>query len=82
LKEHDEQKPLKPKGENQLKKLLTEAELSEFLNISKSTLHKLREEGDIPFQLIGTCIRYHIDDVEKWLKTNSHNEPTERKVEE
>lgn len=64
------------------KSLITEAELSEFLNISKSTLHKLREEGEIPYRLISTCIRYDIDEVEKWLQANSHNEPTERKIEE
>lgn len=55
-------------------KMITESELADWLSISKSTLHKLREEGSIPFQLIGSCIRYSTEEIEKWLKTQSFNQ--------
>lgn len=57
--------------------LITEAELATWLNISKSTLHKLREEGELPFRLIGTCIRYSPPEIEAWLANKSVN-TTER----
>jgi excisionase family DNA binding protein len=54
-------------------KYLTEAELAKILKVSKSTLYKLREDGSLPFQMIGTCIRYAKPDVEKWLESNRFN---------
>ena len=61
---------------------ITESELAKRLKVSKSTLHKLREEGDLPFQMIGSCIRYSTYAVEKWLRSNSHNQTNERTHEE
>ena len=61
--------------------LITEAELAKWLNISKSTLHKLREEGDLPYRMIGTCIRYSTTEIEAWLASRSVN-TTERKEDE
>jgi excisionase family DNA binding protein len=58
-------------------KMITEYELSEWLSVSKSTLFKLRESGQIPFQLIGNSIRYSRRDIEEWLSTNSFNRTTE-----
>ena len=55
--------------------LITEAELAEWLNVSKSTLHKLREDGILPFRLIGSCIRYSTLEIEEWLKGRSINTP-------
>ena len=55
-------------------KMMTESELADWLSISKSTLHKLREEGSIPYQLIGSCIRYSTEEIEKWLETHSFNQ--------
>ena len=52
---------------------MTEAELASILKVSKSTLHKLREEGRIPFQLFGTCIRYCREDIDAWIKGRSFN---------
>lgn len=60
------------------KTLITEAELAEMLSISKSTLHKLRESGDIPYQMIGSCIRYSQEDIDVWMKEKRHNTTPER----
>ncbi len=53
---------------------ITESELAEWLRISKSTLHKLREDGVLPFQLIGSCIRYSKKDIDTWLRHRKFNE--------
>ncbi len=53
---------------------ITEAELAEWLNVSKSTLHKLREEN-LPFTLVGSCIRYSTLEIEEWLKGRRINTP-------
>ena len=65
---------LQTKGGEKMDELLTEYELSEWLTVSKSTLHKLRETGQIPFQMIGSSIRYSKRDIEQWLKYNSFNQ--------
>lgn len=52
---------------------ITEAELSQWLRISKSTLHKLREDGLLPFQRIGSCIRYSRKDLDDWLCDRTFN---------
>ena len=57
---------------------ITEAELAKRLKVSKSTLHKLREEGDLPYQMIGTCIRYSTQAVENWLRGKTFNQETGR----
>jgi excisionase family DNA binding protein len=54
---------------------ITEAELAEWLNVSKSTLHKLREDGGLPFRLISQCIRYSTLEIEEWLKGRRINTP-------
>lgn len=56
----------------------TESELAEMLSISKSTLHKLREEGDIPYQKMGSCIRYSKADIDAWILKKRHNPIDER----
>lgn len=52
---------------------ITESELAEWLKISKSTLHKLREDGLLPFQRIGSCIRYNRKDIDDWLRHRTFN---------
>lgn len=54
-------------------RLITDAELATWLSVSKATLHKLREEGALPFRLIGTCIRYSVPEIDEWLLKNSKN---------
>ena len=54
---------------------ITEAELAECLNVSKSTLHKLRENGILPFTLVGSCIRFSTLEIEEWLKGRRINTP-------
>ena len=48
---------------------LTEAELSEILKVSRSTLWEMRKTG-LPYRRIGGQIRYRINQVENWLDEN------------
>lgn len=43
--------------------LMDSRELSEFLDVSKVTIHKWRKEGRIPFIRIGSRIRFKKSDV-------------------
>lgn len=61
-------------------KLMTESELAERLSISKSTLSMLRSKGELPFRLIGTCIRYEPDEVAAWLRGCGVNAPGDEPV--
>lgn len=54
-------------------RLITDAELAKWLMVSKSTLHKLRESGDLPFRQIGSCIRYSTAEIEVWLDEQGIN---------
>jgi excisionase family DNA binding protein len=53
-----------------MKKLLSEAEVAEWLSVSKSTLYKLRESKEIPYITVGTCIRYSEDEIIEWINKN------------
>lgn len=47
---------------------LTSEELQKYLNISRTTLWRLRKEG-LPHKKLGhKTIRYDLEEVEKWLE--------------
>lgn len=48
--------------------LMDSRELSDFLDVSKVTIHKWRKQGRIPFIRIGTRIRFQKGDVMKALE--------------
>ena len=48
---------------------LTEAELSEVLKVSRSTLWEMRKEG-LPYRQVRGQIRYRLNEVETWLDEN------------
>ena len=48
--------------------VMTIEELSKYLKISRSTLHKLAQEGKLPSQKVGRHWRFHKEAVEEWLK--------------
>ena len=49
--------------------LITEQELCDWLRVSRSTIHNLRKR-DLPFLKILNCVRYNIEDVQKWLENH------------
>jgi len=49
------------------KKILTIDGLSKYLDVSKSTLYKLAQEGKLPGQKVGKHWRFRKETVDKWL---------------
>ena len=50
-----------------MEKLLTINDLSEWLQVSKSSIYKWTHMGYIPHYKLSSKIRFKVSDVEKWL---------------
>ena len=50
------------------KELLSVGDLSEYLNIKKSTIYRLVENGKLPHYRIGRLIRFKQGDVDAWIE--------------
>lgn len=50
-----------------LDKVLTIEELAAYLKISKSTLYKLVQKGEVPGQKVGKHWRFRRDIIDQWL---------------
>jgi excisionase family DNA binding protein len=50
--------------------LISEKELSKYLNVTLPTLNKWRSKGKIPFIQLGSLIRYDLEKVVKALEKN------------
>jgi len=55
---------------NMDKKLITVAEMYEYLHVHRGMLMKLVKSGMIPHILIGRRIRFVPDEIERWLRRN------------
>jgi len=49
------------------KKILGIEGLSEYLDVSKSTLYKLAQQGKLPGQKVGKHWRFRQETIDKWL---------------
>ena len=58
----------KETGRNSPPDVMTVEQLSGYLQIAKSTLYKLAQEGKIPGQKVGKHWRFHRDAIDRWLK--------------
>ena len=47
--------------------IMTMDELAEYLKISKSTLYKLAQQGQVPGQKVGKHWRFHKEAIDRWL---------------
>lgn len=50
---------------------MTVEQLSAYLQMSKSTLYKLAQEGRVPGQKVGKHWRFRKDSIERWLDDES-----------
>lgn len=50
--------------------LLTERDAARWLSISQRSLWTLRNRGEIPFAKVGRQVRYHVEDLEAFVKKN------------
>ena len=63
--------------------VLTIEDLAEYLKISKSTLYKLAQRGELPGIKVGRHWRFHKNAVDEWLKSHpDHLDTKEKKQEE
>jgi excisionase family DNA binding protein len=53
--------------------LMTDKQLREFLGISRTTLWRLRKEGDLPFGKVGRSYRYRKSEVLRWVSENPNS---------
>jgi excisionase family DNA binding protein len=53
---------------------MTISDLAEYLQVSKSSLYKLVQQGKVPGQKVGKHWRFHKDAVDSWLKHRSVTE--------
>lgn len=48
--------------------LLTDRELSDLLGVSRTTLWRLRQRGELPFGKVGRGFRYRKSEILAWVK--------------
>lgn len=53
---------------------LTEQQVCDWLQLSRSTLWRMRKECDLPFVYIGTRIRYDQQSIANWLDSQKENQ--------
>ena len=47
--------------------LLTYADVAVRLNVSKRTVQRLKDAGSLPFVTVGGQVRFHPDDVDRYI---------------
>jgi excisionase family DNA binding protein len=57
---------------------MTIDDLSSYLQVSKSTLYKLCQEGKVPGQKVGRHWRFSRQAVDAWLRAEPLGEPREK----
>jgi hypothetical protein len=54
--------------------LLSEKQLADYLNMKPQTLARWRVEGSgPPFLKLGACVRYRLDDIQRWTQACRRN---------
>jgi excisionase family DNA binding protein len=56
--------------------LLTTQEVAKWLNQSPRKVWALKASGDLPHIKIGSSVRFKVDDVEEFIRRNTHGEST------
>lgn len=62
--------PAKP-GSDSLPDVMTIEQLCSYLQLSRSTLYKLAQEGKVPGQKVGKHWRFSKDAIDRWLQTGT-----------
>lgn len=62
---HSEGTPPPPRPE-----VMTIDELANYLQVSKSSLYKLAQDGKVPGQKVGRHWRFHREAIDAWLQGN------------
>ena len=51
-----------------MKKYIGVKELAEYISVKPSTIYQWVHEGYIPHYKIGGCVRFNIEEIERWIK--------------
>ena len=54
--------------------VMTIDDLAAYLQVSKSSLYKLAQDGKVPGQKVGKHWRFHKESVDEWLKRSSRHD--------
>ena len=73
IRKYEDRQPVQPQ-----ERWLTSKEVTALLGISLRTLQRYRDEGRIPFSLMGRTCRYRLTDVERMMKECSMSGNAER----
>ena len=64
-----------------MSRLLTPAEMAEYLGVKESTIYQWTHQGYIPHVKLGRLVRFRLDKVVKWVEKKETNGRVKRKVE-
>ena len=71
---------LSPRGSDRYRSapplVMTIDDLAAYLQVAKSTLYKLAQEGKVPGQKVGRHWRFHRDAIDAWLQADVDEENT------
>jgi excisionase family DNA binding protein len=81
-----------PRDDTTPRRIMTAAEVAEYLQIHRGTVYELAGKGQIPFFRIGIDYRFYTDAIDKWMTDRSrevwketgywkHMTPAQRKAE-
>ena len=63
-----------------MEKLLTPEQLSELLNVKRSTVYKWAHYGYVPMVKLGSLIRFKESKIEEWLKRRERKGRNSHKI--
>jgi excisionase family DNA binding protein len=56
---------------NEIEKYIGTKEISEYLDVTKDTLHKWIKSGSIPCHRIGRLWKFKISEIDQWVKSGN-----------
>jgi excisionase family DNA binding protein len=62
----------KPPDKDEESPWMTNEQASDYLQISVSMLHRLKERGAIPSRKLGHLVRYHRQELDEYLLSQQH----------
>ena len=69
---------MKPRDDATPRRIMTTAEVAEYLHVHPSTIYKMATKGQIPFFRVGFDYRFHRDAIDKWMTDGTSEELTKR----
>ena len=52
---------------------MTLEDVAQYLNVSRDSIYRLAQKGEIPASKVGNLWRFKKDEVDEWMKNNRNN---------